>query len=277
MFCPGCGTRIPDGSRFCSSCGASLVDRPGGGSEASNLRQQQGGFVTTPAPEQKWDRGRRALVAALGIVAVVVVGAGVALALGLFSPKPYEGTVRVYSDAGDPDDGVSMTTEGDGLTLDISGRARVTGDREIGSETDDAVCYRLANPLVSDGSSDPQAAPDGYEVRAAMMVPKGATRDDLTGSWGFSLITLDQTGTGACTSITWEIRDDGTYILTGVNANVDRSQADRVDLASPNYDLASAEGSYTVEGNWERADDGSYVLMSPSPEQYSGNQVFSAS
>ncbi|MFC2340179.1 MAG: zinc-ribbon domain-containing protein, partial [Olsenella sp.] len=82
MFCPSCGTRNPDGSRFCKTCGTDLSSR-GAGTTASQAAVQAP-VPDTPAfarPTTAAHRhiGRGGVIA--GIAAAVAIALVVAAGL----------------------------------------------------------------------------------------------------------------------------------------------------------------------------------------------------
>lgn len=46
MFCPNCGTQVPDGSAFCQNCGANLA--------AAQQPVQQPQYQQTQQPQQQY-------------------------------------------------------------------------------------------------------------------------------------------------------------------------------------------------------------------------------
>ncbi|MBM6676606.1 zinc ribbon domain-containing protein [Olsenella uli] len=76
MFCPRCGSRLPDGAKFCASCGTQLGEKSVGPAPAP-----------APAPQPK--RRRRApVVAAVIALVALLAGGGVAAWWFLLRPKP---------------------------------------------------------------------------------------------------------------------------------------------------------------------------------------------
>ena len=73
MFCPRCGSRIPDGAKFCASCGTQLGERAA---------------APVPAPAPKPRRRRAPVVAAAIALVVLLAAGGVAAWWFLLRPKP---------------------------------------------------------------------------------------------------------------------------------------------------------------------------------------------
>lgn len=81
MFCPKCGTQLPDGSRFCGKCGAQLADasQPAAASGAAPAAPQTppdfgSGVPTVPGAAPQKSKGKVGLiVAAVAAVAVIAL------------------------------------------------------------------------------------------------------------------------------------------------------------------------------------------------------------
>ncbi len=79
MFCPKCGTQLPDGSRFCGKCGAQLADaaQPAAAPEAAPAVPQTppdfgSGTPVVPGGAPQKSKGKVGLIVA-AVAAVVVV------------------------------------------------------------------------------------------------------------------------------------------------------------------------------------------------------------
>ena len=77
MFCPNCGTQLPDGSKFCGKCGAQLGSAPAPQTPPQTPPSYGGAPVTPGVPPQK-SKGKTglivALVAAVAVVALAIWG-----------------------------------------------------------------------------------------------------------------------------------------------------------------------------------------------------------
>lgn len=104
MFCPSCGTRNPDGSRFCGSCGTDLSGR-GAGTPAPQAATQAPvpgapAFARPAAAARGRSAGRGRVIA--GIAAAVAVALVIAVGLrtgwfGLAQPHLTPGTYILTS------------------------------------------------------------------------------------------------------------------------------------------------------------------------------------
>lgn len=81
MFCPRCGTSLPDGATFCSSCGARIAPERAGSPDVA---------PAVPASPRARRRVRPALIVALVALVAVVVGGGLGVWIAFFSPYPID-------------------------------------------------------------------------------------------------------------------------------------------------------------------------------------------
>ncbi|MCD2491251.1 YARHG domain-containing protein [Lacrimispora sp. NSJ-141] len=90
MYCEECGKQIPDDSRFCDGCGAKVwpVERQDAPPPQNWQDPYRSGQSSYDAPEkEKKGRGMTVLIAALGVVAVVLIGVLIFLGVKVFGGK----------------------------------------------------------------------------------------------------------------------------------------------------------------------------------------------
>ena len=94
MFCPKCGTQLPDGSKFCSFCGANLsrtavavqeIQDGGEGAEPGLVPVSDPGF----APAGKRIDAKKIVLAVLALVVILVIFFGIRALLGGGSGNAY--------------------------------------------------------------------------------------------------------------------------------------------------------------------------------------------
>ena len=95
MFCPSCGTRNPDGSRFCGSCGTDLSARGAAAPQVQSGAPGAPAFARPAAAARGRSAGHRRVIA--GIAAAVAIALVVAVGLrtssfGLAQPHLMPGT-----------------------------------------------------------------------------------------------------------------------------------------------------------------------------------------
>ena len=134
MFCPSCGTRNPEGVRFCKACGADLSGRRAGAPapQAAVQAPTPGApAFTRLATATRRHIGRGGVIA--GIAATVAIALVVAVGLrtgwfGLAQPHPTPGTYTftsslVYSSLASHATMVLSVTENGSATLAIDGQS----------------------------------------------------------------------------------------------------------------------------------------------------------
>lgn len=102
MFCTQCGTQVDEGKNFCKNCGA-RIGRSGAPNEAAEAPSAVSGEEAAAARAQpvipaaphapsaapiKEGKSNKAVLLAAGIAVIVLAGAGVFFAGGLFESKP---------------------------------------------------------------------------------------------------------------------------------------------------------------------------------------------
>ena len=88
MYCKHCGAQLPDGSKFCSKCGKSLVDQAvqavagtaAQPAENPYVQQAQPAQHQTPAKENNPKKGKKVLIAVIvAVLAVALLAGAIAL------------------------------------------------------------------------------------------------------------------------------------------------------------------------------------------------------
>lgn len=106
MFCQKCGQQVPDGSTFCTHCGASLAGgsapTPTGAdsSPAPGLTQSMPPVV--PAPQKP--KSKAPVIIAVACAAVVLIGGGTVFALTVLNGSKSSGTQISVVDTGSSDE-----------------------------------------------------------------------------------------------------------------------------------------------------------------------------
>ena len=109
MFCQKCGQQVPDGSTFCTHCGASLtggsVPTPAGAAPTSAPTAGPGLTQSMPpvAPAPQKPKSKAPIVIAVACAAVVLIGGGTVFALTMLNgPKSSDTQISVI-DTGSSD------------------------------------------------------------------------------------------------------------------------------------------------------------------------------
>lgn len=298
MFCPSCGTRIPEGVRFCKACGADLSARsatapqiPAPGAPA---------FARPAAAARGRSAGRRRVIA--GIAAAVAIALVVAVGLrtgwfGLAQPHLMPGT---YTFTSSPVDSslASHTTmvlsviEDGSATLAIDGQS-IGGNARVSWAGRDHLYVQVPVTRASLGlreNSKPEFTnvKDGLKSVTALSLgddqslafsfnfvfPRGVP-DSIIGTWAVWI--TDENGSTLQVP-QWLTDEKGSTLPYGdMNLFIWQRYEDDGSFRGgyvPSSDVAATidslkagtfQGNSNVEvsGSWTKQDDGSFVLNTP--------------
>ena len=291
MFCPSCGTRNPDGSRFCKTCGTDLSGRGAGAPAPQAIAQAPvPGAPAFARPTTAAHRhiGRGGVIA--GIAAAVAVALVVAVGLrtgwfGLAQPHLMPGTYTFTSSLVDSSLASHTTTmvlsvaEGDSVVFTFERGQSFGGNAWVSWAGRDYLYVQVPITRASLGlreNSKPEFTnvKDGLKSDTALRLgddqsltfsinfvfPRGAP-DSIVGTWAMWL--TDEKGStlpyGDMNLFIWQrYEDDGSFRggyvpSSDVAATVDSLKA------------GTFQGNSNVEvsGSWTKQDDGSFVLNTP--------------
>ena len=122
MFCKTCGQQVPDGSTFCTHCGASLaggsVPTPTGAgpSSAPGLTQS----MPPVAPALQKPKSKAPTIIAVACAAVVLIGGGTVFALTVLNGSKSSGTQISVIDTGSSDEQDSSAKKKDDKSKESS-------------------------------------------------------------------------------------------------------------------------------------------------------------
>ena len=109
MFCQKCGQQVPDGSTFCTHCGASLAGDPAPTPAAAPTSAPAAGSGLTqsmppvvPAPQKP--KSKAPIVIAVACAAVVLIGGGTVFALTILNGSKSSDTQISVIDTGSSDE-----------------------------------------------------------------------------------------------------------------------------------------------------------------------------
>ena len=303
MFCPSCGTRNPDGSRFCKTCGTDLSGRGAGAPAPQAIAQAPvPGAPAFARPTTAAHRhiGRGGVIA--GIAAAVAVALVVAVGLrtgwfGLAQPHLMPGT---YTFTSSPVDSslASHTTmvlsviEDGSATLAIDGQS-IGGNARVSWAGRDHLYVQVPVTRASLGlreNSKPEFTnvKDGLKSVTALSLgddqslafsfnfvfPRGVP-DSIIGTWAMWI--TDENGSTLQVP-QWLTDEKGSTLPYGdMNLLIWQRYEDDGSFRGgyvPSSDVAATvdslkagtfQGNSNVEvsGSWTKQDDGSFVLNTP--------------
>jgi len=122
MFCKTCGQQVPDGSTFCTHCGASLaggsVPTPTGAGPSSAPGLTQSMPPVAPAPQKP--KSKAPTIIAVACAAVVLIGGGTVFALTVLNGSKSSGTQISVIDTGSSDEQDSSAKKKDDKSKESS-------------------------------------------------------------------------------------------------------------------------------------------------------------
>lgn len=289
MFCPSCGTRNPEGVRFCKTCGTDLSGRRAGAPAPQAAIQAP--VPDTPAfarPTTAAHRhiGRGGVIA--GIAAAVAIALVVAAGLrtnwfGLAQPHLMPGT---YTFTSSPVDSslASHTTmvlsviEDGSATLAIDGQS-IGGNARVSWAGRDHLYVQVPVTRASLGlreNSKPEFTnvKDGLKSDTALRLgddqsltfsinfvfPRGAP-DSIVGTWAMWL--TDENGStlpyGDMNLFIWQ-RFEGDGSFRGGYVSPSDTAAAIESLKAGTF---QGNSNVAVSGSWTKQNDGSFVLNTP--------------
>lgn len=133
MFCQKCGQQVPDGSTFCTHCGASLVGgsvpTPTGAAPTSAPTAGPGLTQSMPpvAPAPQKPKSKAPVIIAVACAAVVLIGGGTVFALTMLNGPKSSDTQSSVIDTGSSDE------------KDSSAKKKSDKSKESSSSDDEAV------------------------------------------------------------------------------------------------------------------------------------------
>lgn len=110
MFCQKCGQQVPDGSTFCTHCGASLAGGPAptpAGAASTSAPTAGSGLtqsIPSVAPAPQKPKSKAPIVIAVACAAVVLLGGGTVFALTMLNGSKSSGTQISVIDTGSSDE-----------------------------------------------------------------------------------------------------------------------------------------------------------------------------
>lgn len=255
MFCPECGTRLNDGVRFCPNCGASVTPEsapaPAPFSPVGPPSPQAP--VAPPAPpvtpgaggSNKPHKRNVAAIAAAVLVAVLAIGGGIYLAMGLFAGSDAPSTPGKEVLPATPAE--AKHTQGNTVGNIVHGGEALFADGYdyFFSSAEDAVCR------VKSGTSDVEKV---FEVdgSSGLQYVCGLNYDDgclyfIRGTWGSDYAT-------AKTEV-MSIKVDGSdaKVVCELESEGDKMSYSANGLYLYDGKLYVAENSYASEVNDNRA------------------------
>lgn len=285
MFCPSCGARNPDGSRFCRSCGADLSARCAATPQATAQVPASGvsAFIRrAPAARGLVEHGR--LVA--GIVAVaLVVAVGLRTSwFGLAQPHLTPGTYTFTSSLVDSSLALHTTTavlsvtEDGSATLAIDGQS-IGGNAQVSWAGRDHLYVQVPIMRASLGLGENQnnrfgPVSNSLKSIAALRLgddqsltfsinfvfPRGAP-DSIVGTWAMWL--TDENGStlpyGDMNLFIWQ-RFEGDGSFRGGYVSPSDTAAAIESLKAGTF---QGNSNVAVSGSWTKQNDGSFVLNTP--------------
>ncbi len=288
MFCPSCGTRNPDGSRFCGSCGTDLSSR-GAGTTASQVATQAPAPGTPafarPAAAARGHIGRGSVIA--GIAAAVAVALVVAVGLrtswfGLAQPHLTPGTYTFTSSLVDSSLSYTMVlsvAEGDSVIFTFERGQGFGGNARVSWAGRDHLYVQVPVTRTSLGlgeNSKPEFTnvTDGLKSVTALSLgdvqplagsihfvfPRGAP-DSIVGTWACWI--TDENGStvpyGDMNLFIWQrFEDDGSFRGGYVPSSDMAATVDSLKAGT-----FQGNSNVKVSGSWTKQDDGSFVLNTP--------------
>ncbi|MBO7397551.1 MAG: zinc ribbon domain-containing protein [Clostridia bacterium] len=147
MYCKHCGAQLPDGSKFCSKCGKSLVDQAAQAvagtaaqpAENPYVQQAQPAQHQTPAKENNPKKGKKVLIAVIvAVLAVALLAGAIALIASLIGKK--SGGNFTVSDKKT----YMLGADGDTLWIFNSGKLTEAVKGELYSSSDYKVAFDAA-------------------------------------------------------------------------------------------------------------------------------------
>lgn len=303
MFCPSCGTRNPEGVRFCKACGADLSGRRAGttASQAATQSPAPGApAFARPTTAARRHIGRGGVIA--GIAAAVAVALVVAVGLrtgwfGLAQPHLMPGT---YTFTSSPVDSslTSHTTmvlsviEDGSATLAIDGQG-IGGNARVSWAGRDHLYVQVPVTRASLGLRE-NSKPEFGNVKDSLksitalslgddqslafsfnfVFPRGVP-DSIVGTWAIWI--TDENGSTLQVP-QWLTDEKGSTLPYGdMNLFIWQRYEDDGSFRGgyvPSSDVAATveslkadtfQGNSNVEvsGSWAKQDDGSFVLNTP--------------
>mgnify|MGYP000855004743 CR=1 FL=1 len=266
MFCPSCGTRNPDGSRFCGSCGADLSGRRAGSPAAQAAAQVPASRA--PIPARRAPAARIRVVAGIAAAVAVALIVAVGLSTGWFgfakphlTPGTYTYTYpSINSDLSTTSSDASLTaaisvSQGDRVSFTVSGASGAgwVGDARVSQAGRDHLHVQMQVHI-------PMAVEIGApsDLSYNLVIPQGAP-DSIVGTW--AAWTTDENGLplqGDIGALAWmKVEDDGTFRTGTIPSSDMAAVADSLKAGTFQGDANAMLGS------WTRQDDGSFVLSFP--------------
>ena len=288
MFCPSCGTRNPDGSRFCGSCGTDLSSR-GAGTTASQVATQAPAPGTPafarPAAAARGHIGRGSVIA--GIAAAVAVALVVAVGLrtswfGLAQPHLTPGTYTFTSSLVDSSLSYTMVlsvAEGDSVIFTFERGQGFGGNARVSWAGRDHLYVQVPVTRASLGLGE-NSKPEFTNVTDSLksvtalslgddqplagsihfVFPRGAP-DSIVGTWACWI--TDENGStvpyGDMNLFIWQrFEDDGSFRGGYVPSSDMAATVDSLKAGT-----FQGNSNVKVSGSWTKQDDGSFVLNTP--------------
>ena len=286
MFCPSCGTRNPEGVRFCKTCGTDLSGRRAGAPAPQAAIQAP--VPDTPAfarPTTAAHRhiGRGGVIA--GIAAAVAIALVVAAGLrtnwfGLAQPHLMPGTYTFTSSPVDSSLASHTTTmvlsvaEGDSVTFTFEGGQSIGGNARVSWAGRDHLYVQVPVTRASLGlreNSKPEFTNVTNSLKSVTALSLG---DDQSLAFSFNFVFprgvpgsvigtwamwfTDENGFPNLGGIAWAVIEDGDTLRGGVVSSSDAPAAAR------SLGMGTFQGdSGAKPGSWARQDDGSFALTFP--------------
>lgn len=106
MFCQKCGQQVPDGSTFCTHCGASLAGGSAPASAGTGPSSAPGLTQSMPpvAPAPQKPKSKAPIIIAVACAAVVLIGGGTVFALTMLNGSKSSDTQISVIDTGSSDE-----------------------------------------------------------------------------------------------------------------------------------------------------------------------------